>query len=57
MFSKALEFPVITACPLYNWEYHYNGDGESIELDNVTTVANLEEQFVKLEMADEYGNS
>ena len=53
VFSKALEFPVITACPLYNWEYH--GDVESI--DNVTTIANLEEQFVNLVMFDEYGNS
>ena len=48
---------MITACPLYNWEYHYSGDVESIDLGNVTAVANLEEQFVKLEMFDEYGNS
>ena len=56
MFSRALEFPVITACPLYNWEFQYNGDEESIDWNIVTTTVNLEEQFVRLDTYDEYGN-
>ena len=42
---------------MYNWEYDFSGDFESIDLNNVTTVVNLEEQFVQLDMIDEYGNS
>ena len=42
---------------MYNWEYDFSGDWESIDYDNVTTVVSLEEQFVKLIMVDEYGNS
>ena len=57
MFSKALEFPVITACPLYNWEFNLSGDEKSIDLNKVTTAVSLEEQFVMLNMLDEYGNS
>ena len=55
-FSKAIEFPVITACPLYNWEYDLvnNVNYESIE---EIPIANLGKQFLNLEMFDEFGNS
>ena len=47
---------MITACPLYDWEYNSSGDEESIDWNHVTTVVNLEEQFVRLDTFDEYGN-
>ena len=53
-FSKALEFPVMTACPLYNWEFDLMMTRPDT---NLTTISSLEEQFQSLMMVDEFGNS
>ena len=56
---------MITACPFYNWEYRLMLGGgeeeeeeeESFDWNNFTNVVTLEDQFVKLNIYEEYGNS
>ena len=53
---------MITACPFYYWEFHLSGgkveeqEEESFDWNNFTNVVTLEDQFVKLNIYEEYGN-
>ena len=50
---------MITACPFYYWEFLLSGgkEEESFDWNNFTNVVTLEDQFVKLNIYEEYGNS
>ena len=54
---------MITACPFYYWEFHLSGgkveeqEEEAFDRNNFTNVVTLEDQFVKLNIYEEYGNS
>ena len=47
--SEALDFPVVTACPLYCYELG--------TCNTSVGVASLDEQFAGLSIPDEYGNT